>query len=84
MIWRLQCDQMHENRIAKINIVTSSQKLDIAVFIQKWKLLERAQKVIKYLGWYCKKIICQKLLKPAQSGHTVCRPRTEQALAKLI
>ena len=33
--------------------------------------LKIAQKVTKYLGYFCKKIGNQKLLKIAESGHTV-------------
>ena len=47
-----------------------AHKVDTAVFAFKMVFLN-SPKVIKYSGYFCKKICCQELSKIAQSGHTV-------------
>ena len=66
----IQCDQIFNSKVAQFfpQFPKGSHK---SVHL-KSDVFQTNQKVAKYLGYFCKTICCQKLIKKiAQSGHTV-------------
>ena len=63
-----ECDQMQEWKVAQ-KFTKAAQKVAIAVFNSTGVLFKIAEKVTKYLGYFCKKFYCQNYQKTAQSGH---------------
>ena len=47
-----------------------AQKVATAVLRNNGMFFEKAQKVTKYLGYFCNKIYCQEIPKISKSGHT--------------
>ena len=64
-----QCDQMLTLKVAQIYPNVDPKSSLNRVYFKVMSFL-KAQKVTKYLGYFCNKICYQELLKIAQSGHT--------------
>ena len=67
-VYRDQCNQMLKLKLAQFFI--SCPISDYRSYCFNTICFKIAQKVIKYFGYFCKKIYCQELSKIAQSGHS--------------